>query len=188
VEGKIAGVIDAAFGPRWMSVSWELESREAQAIRESGIELKLAPEISRLTWNRDALWNTNPQGWADGTLDSLDFPGFAITVSRRNVRWAMAEGKDRALLFVPNATYTNIRAGGDAGVLVLSDYLGAGDFLGKFDRATIERSLAPGEKITGGFTVYFLTREQAARLHKLPVPEKDLTWVARMGSNAAIAR
>jgi hypothetical protein len=84
------------------------------------------------------------------------------------------------LLAAPSNKLTNVRTDGPA--FVLSDFLGAGDFLGKFDRDTIEKQLTKGQTLSGGFTLYFLNARQTAVFESLPAPQKDLTWARRARS------
>jgi hypothetical protein len=168
------------FGPAWVKVSYDLTAPEALALREAGVGLKLDPRWTAISWNRQSLWNAGQPATADGPLQ-LDVPltGLAGAISRRNVLWARLTAPGAAMVLVPSSAATNLRSAGTNEVVV-SDYLGAGDFLGKFDRDTIERKLAAGDRLSGGFTLFLLTPEQARAMQSLAQPGQDLTWTRRV--------
>jgi len=99
--------------------------------------------------------------------------------------WAALEGDGAAILIEPFGSSTNLRTGSAAEEIVLSDFLSSGNFLGKFDKETVEKQLAAGETFKGGFTLYFLDAEQKAKFTELTEPEKDLTWAPRVKSQTA---
>jgi hypothetical protein len=155
-------------------VAYDLLADQALALREAGITIRLATEFQRLSWNRSSLWGAGEPGTLDGALES-DVPveKFREGISRRNVRWAEWKDGGRTVLLIPETRGTALRSTPE-GAFIVSDLLGAGDFLGKFDRETIERKVQAGEHIRGGFTVYFLTPAQTRALDELPASAKSL--------------
>jgi len=84
------------------------------------------------------------------------------------------------LLLNPFGPLTNIRIGDSPDEVVISDFLSAGNFLGKADKETAEKRLAADEEFSGGLVIYFLSKEQRIRFSQLSAPEKDLTWSQRV--------
>jgi hypothetical protein len=149
--------------------------------------LLLGAPFAHLSWNRDALWSVPPKDAAEGALEQhVVLPALKATGSKRRVYWASAEGEGSALLIVPLEATTNLRPGDSDHEIVLSDFLASGNFLGKSNKETAERKLAAGEKFTGGFTLFFLTKDQQARLQNLSDAEKDLIWARRVKAEAAV--
>lgn len=184
VPGKLSGNMRLEFGPAWLRVSYDLTASEAVVIREAGVALRMAPHFVDMAWNRQTLWNAGQPGTADDPLElKIPLGAFAASISRRNVLWARWTGQDAAMMLVPSGAVTNLRGGG-ARDLVVSDFLGAGDFLGKFDRETIERKLAIGERLDGGFTFFTLAAQQVRAVERLTRPQQDLTWRRRAASAA----
>jgi beta-galactosidase/beta-glucuronidase len=173
IPGKAAGEMRFEFGPAWLRLSYELRAADALALREAGVRIRPAPRLSHMAWNRESLW-TAP----DGPLGDAAVADFARSISRRNVLWVYwAGGRGASLLAAPAEKLTNVRVDGD--VFVLADFLGAGDFLGKFDRDTVERQIKKGETLSGGFTLHFLNSRQTEAFESLPAHQKDLTWARR---------
>jgi len=179
--------MQAEFTESSIRVSYTLEPTTAASIPEAGIRLRLGEQLSRLSWNRDALWTVPPKNSAEGSLEqNILLPALKETGSKRRVYWVAAEGEGAAALLVPFGSFTNLRAGDSAEEIVLSDFLSSGNFLGKSDKDTAEKKLAAGEKFHGGFTLYFLTKEQRGRFLGLVDAEKDLTWDRRVHAEAAV--
>jgi len=182
---QLAGTLDTQFGESWIRVSYVLEPTEALAIPEAGIRLRLGEQFAHLSWNRDALCTVSPEGWAASSLEQhILLKVLRETVSKRNLFWANLESDRSTVLLVPLGSSTNLRIGDAADEIVLSDFLAAGDFLGKFDKETAEKKLAPGEKFQGGFTMYFLSEGQRAKFTQLSAADKDLTWMPRLKLDA----
>ncbi len=168
MAGKLHGSMRVDFGASWIRVSYDLTAAEAVAVTESGIRLRPAAEFTRITVNRNALWS----GW----LEVFQPAELLKSVSRRDLLWSTWSSGNGALLISPIAGVSHVRPDGDPRNLVVSDFLTARDFLGKFDRETVVKNLNPGDHLTGGFTLYLLNRAQAAALEELPPWRKDLTW------------
>ncbi len=174
------GTLRAEFGDAWIRVSYTLNPEREVSIPEAGIRLVLARRVSRLSWNRDALWSVPREGWADHSLEMhVPIETLRETVSKRNVYWTTLEGAAETLLLVPLGTSTNLRVGSRPDEIVLSDFLSAGGFLGKFDKETAQQTLHPGEAFHGGFVIYFLNEQQRTKLETLEDSRKDLTWFQR---------
>ena len=183
----IPGTIKVRFSEASLRVTYTLKPNTAVSIPEAGLRLLLSAPLSRLSWNRDALWSVPPKDAAEGALEQqVLLPVLKATGSKRRVYWVSAEGDGVAALMVPLETTTNLRPGDSDHEIVLSDFLASGNFLGKSDRETAEKKLAAGEKLEGGFTLYFLTKEQPARFQNLTDAEKDLTWLRRVKAEAAV--
>lgn len=179
VEGKVAGSMVLELKPGTAHVSWNVTAAEELALREAGTVVRVAPAFTRLSWNRDSLWNAGEPGTHDGPLETnVPIEKFTAGISRRNIYWAEWKDSDRALLLIPDIARAALRSTQD-GAFVVSDLLGAGDFLGKFDHDTIEQKVLAGERIAGGFTVVLLTPAQTLALDALPASAKDLTWSRR---------
>ncbi len=177
---RLPGSMRIEFGEAWIRVSYTLIPSQEVAIPEAGIRLLLARQFLRLSWNRDALWSVPPEGWTDHSLEMhVSLQTLRRTISKRNVFWASVEGDKETLLFVPLGISTNLRKGNSPGEIVLSDFLSAGNFLGKFDKDTAQRTLRRGDAFQGGFVIYFLTEPQRAKLTSLEDSKKDLTWSRR---------
>jgi len=174
---KVTGTIRLEFGAAWLQVSYEFQSPDETVIRESGVRLRLAETLSQLSWNRAALWRSAHEGWADSSLEEgIALKALEESMSRRDLYWAIFQGEGKGILMAPLASSIHLRAGENPREVVLSDFLSASDFLGKFDSDTIQKKLPPGEKFHGGFVLYFLSRGQVKKLRDLPAPAKDLTW------------
>jgi hypothetical protein len=137
--------------------------------------------LTQLSWNRDALNLATPKEWADNTLEQqISWKVLQAVISKRRLHWLSLEGENHMLLLIPFGPLTNIRIGDAPNELVMSDFLSAGNFLGKADKETTVKQLAVHEEFSGGFIIYFLNREQRIRFSQLSTPEKDLTWSQRV--------
>jgi len=184
---SIPGTIRVNFSESSLRVTYTLQPKTAVSIPEAGLRLLLGAPFTHLSWNREALWSVPPKDAAEGALEQqILLPAMRATGSKRRVYWASAEGEGAAVLMVPLETTTNLRPGDSDHEIVLSDFLASGNFLGKSDKETAEKKLAAGEKLEGGFTLYFLTKEQQARFQNLTDAEKDLTWARRVKAEAAV--
>jgi hypothetical protein len=176
---KIPGALRTEFGEAWIRVSYTLEPDCAVSFPEAGVRLLLAHQSSSLSWNRDALWSVPAEGWADHSLElHVPLETLRETVSKRNVYWATLEDGAATLLIVPLSASSNLSVGNTE--IILSDFLSAGNFLGKFDRDTVQKTLSPGETFRGGFVMYFLSKQQKAKFAALTDSKRDLTWARRV--------
>ncbi len=186
-EWQIRGTIAVEFAESSLRVSYTLVPTSPVAIPEAGIRLQLGGQFSHLSWNRDALWSVPPRGSVEGTLEQhVALPRLQQTGSKRRVYWISLDSNGTNALLVPIDPTTALRPGDASGEIVLSDFLSSGNFLGKFDKETAEKKLASGETFKGGFTMYFLTSEQQARLLNLSDAEKDLTWQRRVRAEGGV--
>jgi beta-galactosidase len=184
---QVPGLIHAMFYESSVDVSYELRPKSAVVIPEAGIRLLLGNQFTRLSWNRDALWSVPPKDSLEGSLEQLvPLAKLHETGSKRRVYWVSAEGEGVTALMEGNGATTNLRPGESSNEIVWSDFLAAGNFLGKFDKDTAEKKLAAGETFRGGFILHFLTKEQRARFLSLSDAEKDLTWERRVRAEAAV--
>jgi len=126
-------------------ISYRVKVNQDVAVRECGLQIRVPPEFGRLAVNRDTLWTGT-------TLEEMSASEFARIVSLRSVNWVAWVSPKQRLVAVPLEGKTNLRAAGENDY-VISDWLGAGDFLGKFDRDTVERRWTAGQELTGGFAV-----------------------------------
>jgi len=180
-EWLISGAVHVEFGQSWIQFSYSLQSDRDCVIPETGIPLKFSRLLSRLSWNRDALSLATPLEWADSTLEQhISMKVLEAVTSKRRLHWFSLEGENNMLLFIPMGPLTNLRIADSPDELVISDFLSAGNFLGKADKETAEKKLSANEKFSGGFVIYFLSKEQRARFSQLSAPEKDLTWSRRV--------
>jgi hypothetical protein len=183
----VPGTIKVKFSEASVRVSYTLQPTSAVSIPEAGLRLLLGASLNQLSWNRDALWSVPPKDAAEAALEQqVTLPVLTATGSKRRVYWASAESEGASVLMVPLEATTNLRPGDSEHEIVLSDFLASGNFLGKSDKETAEKKLAAGEKFEGGFTLYFLTKEQQARFQNLTDAEKDLTWLRRVRAEPAV--
>jgi hypothetical protein len=126
-----------------------------------------------------------PPTWAAGPLEEgIPLEVLRETGSKRGIYWAQLSSGEGSILLIPMTPPTNLRIGTEPDELVVSDFLSAGDFLGKFDSGEpgflgdppVLKRLAGGEKFTGGFTLYFLNSKQARSFRGLPFRNRDLTY------------
>jgi beta-galactosidase len=184
---QVPGTIKAEFSASSVRVTYTLEPTSDISIPEAGIRLMLGAQLSHLSWNRDALWSVPPRNSAEGFLEQhIPLTNLQETGSKRRIYWVSADSAGTEVLLVPLGPSTNLRSGESSREIILSDFLSSGNFLGKFDRETAEKKLAAGEKFQGGFTLYFLTKEQQARFLSLADAEKDLTWERRVRAESAL--
>jgi hypothetical protein len=149
------GTLRFESGPNWMRIQYELTPvRDLQA-REIGLRLKLGDRWSHLTWDRDALWSSVPEGWLDGPRGRAPLHALAQNVTKRNILRLVLEGGDASMEFSPVAGRTNIRFGASDRDVVLSEYTSSGDFLGNFDPPAVVKKLPAGQSQTGGMLVHF---------------------------------
>jgi hypothetical protein len=173
------------FGTAFVRVSYTLKPSAELLVPELGIGVRLGSAVTRLGWNREALWSSLPPTWADGPLEE----GIPLEVlremgSKRGIFWAQLSSGEGSILLIPMTAPTNLRIGTEPDELVVSDFLPAGDFLGKFDSGEpgflgdppVLKRLAGGEQFTGGFTLYFLNSKQAHAFRGLPSRNRDLTY------------
>jgi hypothetical protein len=184
---KLPGTIKAEFSAASVRLTYTLTPPSDASIPEAGIRLNLGAQFSRLSWNRDALWSAPPKNSAAESLEQkIPLATLRETGSKRRIYWVSAESDGATVLLVPLGPSTNLRPGETEKEIILSDFLSSGNFLGKFDKETAEKNLKAGEKLEGGFTMYFLTNEQRARFLKLSDTEKDLTWERRVRAEAVV--
>ena len=180
-EWLISGTIRVEFGQSWIRFTYSFSSDRECVFPEAGLRLKLSSLLTQLSWNRDALNLATPKEWADNTLEQhISLKVLQAVISKRRLHWLSLEGENHMLLLIPFGPMTNIRIGDSLDEVVISDFLSAGNFLGKADKETAEKKLAVHEEFRGGFIIYFLNREQRIRFSQLSAPEKDLTWSPRV--------
>jgi hypothetical protein len=182
---QLAGTLDTQFGESWIRVSYTLEPTQSLAIPESGVRLGLGEQFGHLSWNREALWSASPEGWADNSLEQhIPLQVLRETISKRKLHWASLESEGATVLLVPLGSSTNLRIGDAADEIVLSDFLMVGNFSDMSDKNKDprEKRLAPGEKLQGGFTMYFLSEGQRTKFTQLSASDMDLTWLPRLKS------
>jgi hypothetical protein len=147
-------------------VSYELTATDASlALREIGVSLR-PDDAAEISWHRETLWSTMPEGWADGATERVPAEDFVRSHSRRNVAWAMWHGAQFTLLVAPTTGAAQLRAGA-AGTYHWDSFLSAGDFLGKFDRNTVQHTLEKGATFRGGFVLKLLPTASSTRLTAL---------------------
>jgi hypothetical protein len=184
---QATGTIKVEFTESAMRVAYTLSSKSPASIPEAGIRLQLGTELTQLAWNRDALSSVPAKDQAEAALEQKIPPSMLqATGSKRRAYWVSADGDGTAILAIPTGEFTNLRPGETSGEIILSDFLASGNFLGKFDKDTAEKKLAADEKFSGGFTLYFLTREQTARFQSLSDAERDLTWLPRVRAEGGV--
>lgn len=177
---QIPGELRLEFSEGWIRVSYTLKPDREVSIPEAGLRLSLNQRFTHLSWNRDALWSVPHEGWADHSLEMhVPFEPLRESLSKRHVYWASLEGETNTILLIPLGGSTNLRMGQSPDEIILSDFLSAGNFLGKFDKDTAQKSIGPGDTFEGGFVMYFLNERQRSMLAGLADPQKDLTWAPR---------
>ena len=179
----LEGSLRIEFGTAFVRVSYTLKPSAELLVPELGIGVRLGSANPRLGWNREALWSSLPPTWADGPLEEgIPLEVLRETGSKRGIFWAQLSSGEGSILLIPMTAPTNLRIGTEPNELVVSDFLSAGDFLGKFDSGEpgflgdppVLKRLAGGEQFTGGFTLYFLNSKQARTFHGFSSQSKDL--------------
>ncbi len=180
-EWLISGAIRVEFGQSWIRCTYSLNSDRECGIPEAGLKLKLSSLLTQLSWNRDALNLTMPKEWVENSLEQhVSLSVLQSVLSKRNLYWLNLEGEAASLLIIPIRPLTNLHIGDAPNELVMSDFLSAGNFQGKADKETVVKKLAAHEELSGGFILYFLSKQQRTRFSQLSAPEKDLTWSRRV--------
>jgi hypothetical protein len=176
-QAMLKGEIRVQSGPSWQHVAYRFVTDRELTISESGIELRLPDDFTALAWNRDA--------FLGDSLGHAPFDALRRAGSLRRVYWALIESASSVYLLVPDGHITNLRASA-SGTLIVSDFLGGDDFLGRFDGLPVDCKVTPSAGFHGGFTLYRLTPAQAALFARLSPREKDLTWPCTLAPSAGL--
>jgi hypothetical protein len=180
-EWLISGAIRVEFGQSWVRITYSFNSDRECVIPEAGLRLKLSSLLTQLSWNRDALNLVGPKERGESSLKQhVPLSVLQSAMSKRKLYWLSLEGESTTLLLIPVGSLTNLRIGDSSNELVMSDFLSAGNFLGKADKETAEKKLTAREEFSGGFVIHFLSKQQRTRFSQLSASEKDLTWSRRV--------
>ena len=148
----ITGALRFEFSETAIRATYEWTPSQDFTLRESGLLLTLPVSAGEISWNRSSLWSSSPEGWADGPQEKVPLRSLEATGSRRNINWLTFSIPSGFVGLAPSSGTANFRLA-ESARLVWSDYTGSGDFLGKFDRETVEEKMKAGQKHQGSLVI-----------------------------------